>query len=81
MVIRKDGAEVARARTDVFGDFKCDGFERDSGPYTIEITHRRLGGALARCVLGESVYLGTLTLAAASRPSSAEPVATIGRTA
>jgi ferredoxin len=79
VVVRRDRLEVARATTDTFGDFKWDGFERDSGPYTIEITHRRLGTASARCVLGESVYLGTLTLAAASRRSSTEPVATIGR--
>jgi hypothetical protein len=78
VVVRRDGLEVARATTDTFGDFKCDGFERDSGAYTIEITHR-LGSASARCALGESVYLGTLALAAGSRRSSAEPVATIGR--
>jgi Fe-S-cluster-containing dehydrogenase component len=78
VVVRRDGLEVACATTDTFGDFKCDGFERDSGAYAIEVTHRRIGTASAVCTLGESVYIGTLTLAAASRRSSAEPVVTIG---
>jgi Fe-S-cluster-containing dehydrogenase component len=76
VVVRKDGAEVARTTTDVFGDFKCDGFERDSGVYTIEMTHRRLGAASTSCALGESVYLGTLALSAAGTAGS-EPVVTV----
>jgi Fe-S-cluster-containing dehydrogenase component len=62
VVVRKDGAEVARATTDVFGDFKCDGFEPNSGAHTVEIVHPRLGSAFATCTLDESVYLGTLRL-------------------
>jgi len=62
VLVLKDGAEVARTTTDTFGDFKCDGFERDSGAYAVRIGHPRLGAAVADCILGESVYLGTLTL-------------------
>ena len=61
VTVRKEGREVGRATTDTFGDFKCDGFDGDSGAYTIEIAHRA-GTATARCVLGESVHVGTLML-------------------
>ena len=77
-VVRKDGVEVARATTDAFGDFKCDGFEHGSGTYTVEITHPRHGSASAACVLGDSVYFGTLTLGGVSRSTPAELVATSG---
>ena len=71
-VVRAAGGEVARAVTDTFGDFKCDGFERDSGAYTIEVTHPRLGAASAVCTLGESVYLGMLTLSETAPATSAD---------
>ncbi len=71
-VVRAAGGEVARAVTDTFGDFKCDGFERDSGAYTIEVTHPRLGTASAVCTLGESVYLGTLRLSVTAPAASAD---------
>jgi hypothetical protein len=73
--VRKFGAEVARTETDTFGDFKCDGFERDSGGYAIEVTHPQLGQALAHCTLGESIYLGTLPLSTAVRAPGAEVLA------
>lgn len=67
VVVRKDGAEVARSATDAFGDFKCDGFEADSGRYTVEIAHPRLGCVFSSCTLGESAYLGVLTLSRNAR--------------
>jgi hypothetical protein len=73
-VVRKDGTEVARATSDAFGDIKFDGFEQDSGLYTVEIEHPRLGAAIASCVLGDSVYLGTLLLAPAPRAAAPTPV-------
>jgi Fe-S-cluster-containing dehydrogenase component len=75
VIVRKDGAEVARAITDTFGDFKCDGFQRDSGAYAIELTHPLLGQALAHCTLGESAYLGTLPLSTAVPAPGAELLA------
>jgi Fe-S-cluster-containing dehydrogenase component len=72
VVVRKDGAEVARAATDVFGDFKCDGFEPNSGVHTVEIAHPRLGSAFATCTLGESAYLGTLRLSVTAPAASAD---------
>jgi Fe-S-cluster-containing dehydrogenase component len=71
-VVRAAGREVARAVTDTFGDFKCDGFERDSGAYTIEVTHPRFGTASAVCTLGESVYLGTLRISVTAPAASAD---------
>jgi len=81
VVVRKDGTEVARALTDTFGDFKCDGFDRGSGTYAIEIADPRFGGAVASCVLGDSVYLGTLRLSQAPRPSAAEAAPALGSVA
>ena len=77
VAVRKDGKEVALATTDTFGDFKCDGFARDSGTYTVEIVHR-LGTASARCTLGESVYLGPLVLASATRNPTADLATSVG---
>jgi Fe-S-cluster-containing dehydrogenase component len=74
-VVRRDGKVIARASTDVFGDFKCDGFERDSGTYTVEIAHPRFGTASSACTLGESIYLGTLKLTVAARGTSADSCA------
>jgi nitrate reductase beta subunit len=82
VVVRKDGVDVARANTDMFGDFKCDDFDADSGGYTVDVTHPRLGSASARCVLGESVYLGTLRLSASARAADAnDSIATVRRSA
>ena len=75
VILRKNGGEVARAITDTFGDFKCDGFERDSGAYAVEVSHPVLGRAAAHCTLGESVYLGTLALSAPVLVTDAESLA------
>jgi Fe-S-cluster-containing dehydrogenase component len=75
VVVRKAGAEVARTTTDAFGDFKCDGFEPDSGLYTVAIGHPRHGSAVATCVLGGSAYLGSLRLATATPADEADELA------
>jgi Fe-S-cluster-containing dehydrogenase component len=75
------GKTVACATSDVFGDFKCDGFEPDSGTYSVEITHPRLGTASAACTLGESAYLGTLKLAVATPAASVHTSAAASRSA
>ncbi len=73
VVVRNAGAEVARATTDAFGDFKCDGLAPDSGLYAVEIAHPRHGVAFATCVLCESAYLGTLRLETAAAAAADEP--------
>ena len=70
VVVRKDGRERARATTDTFGDFKCDGLEPDSGVYRVEIAHPKHGTANATVELGESRYLGHVRLARAGHPET-----------
>ncbi|MEX3964628.1 4Fe-4S dicluster domain-containing protein [Paraburkholderia sp. EG286B] len=53
---------VAETVTDAFGDFRFGGLAKDSGMYRIEIRHA-LGNASRECKVGESVYLGEISLA------------------
>ena len=63
VVLKKDGAEVARATTDTFGEFKIDKLEPGSGSYQLEISGA--GGSLSKTIdVGDtSQYLGVLELA------------------
>ncbi|USU21254.1 4Fe-4S dicluster domain-containing protein [Paraburkholderia fungorum] len=54
--------KLAETVSDGFGDFRFGGLVRDSGIYRVEIRHA-LGNASRRCELGESVYLGEVSLA------------------
>ncbi|RKT14039.1 Fe-S-cluster-containing dehydrogenase component [Paraburkholderia sp. RAU2J] len=54
--------KVGETVSDHFGDFRFDGLARDSGGYRVEI-HHALGNAWRKCELGESVYLGEVSLA------------------
>lgn len=40
VILYKGGAEIARTRTDVFGDFKFDGLPADSGRYHLDVAWR-----------------------------------------
>ena len=64
VVLKQDGAEVARATTDTFGEFKLDKLVPESGSYQLEISGQ--GGSLSRSVEvgSESLYLGVLELTA-----------------
>jgi hypothetical protein len=57
----KDGATVASAVTDNYGDFKFDKLEENSGRYTIEVQAlgrtKRLDAAL-----GTSLFLGEVII-------------------
>jgi len=50
------------ATTDVFGDFKLDGLEEESGKYTLEIIHPDLGGKSMEVEVRKSVNVGTILL-------------------
>ena len=65
VVLKRNGAEVGRAKTDVFGEFKIDRLEPKSGDYdvTVSLGTRRCATTLE--VADESLYLGVLKLAAA----------------
>lgn len=65
VVLSKDGKEVARASTDLFGDFRFDKLAKDSGSYRLEFSSDASGGASTQFELGEeSLYLGAIALAA-----------------
>ncbi|MCO4876951.1 4Fe-4S dicluster domain-containing protein [Paraburkholderia caribensis] len=60
-VLYSGDQRVAETVSDAFGDFRFDGLGKDSGIYRIEI-HHALGKASCECGLGESVYLGEISL-------------------
>ncbi len=53
--------KVSETVSDHFGDFRFDGLAKDSGGYRVEIRHA-LGNAWRKCELGESAYLGEVSL-------------------
>jgi hypothetical protein len=63
VVLKKDGNEVGRTTTDLFGEFKFDKLEPGSGSYELAVSGS--GGSASGTVeiADESVYAGTLTLA------------------
>ncbi|MCX7151044.1 MAG: oxidoreductase [Proteobacteria bacterium] len=58
----RDGVVVATTKSDAFGEFKMDGFDRDSGTFEVAIRSARHRPARFAVTLGESRYLGTLSL-------------------
>ena len=62
IVLYSGDQRVAETVSDAFGDFRFGGLEKNSGMYRIEIRHA-LGNASRECVVGESVYLGEISLA------------------
>jgi hypothetical protein len=62
VVLKQGNAEVGRATTDTFGEFKIDRLEPASGSYQLEVSDS--DGRLAKSFeLGEeSLYLGVLEL-------------------
>ncbi|HXF52666.1 MAG TPA: 4Fe-4S dicluster domain-containing protein [Hyphomicrobiaceae bacterium] len=58
----KDGAVVATARTDTYGDFKFDRLEENSGAYLVEISSSGRPTRMLEATLGASVYLGEVRL-------------------
>jgi len=59
IVLEKDGREVGRAMSDIFGEFVIDGLEPNSGGYVVRSA--TAGGFMKEIELGdESLYLGVL---------------------
>ncbi len=64
VVLKQDGQTLARARTDMFGDFRFDRLEKNSGQYQLELSSESSGRAATSFELGEqSLYLGPIALA------------------
>jgi hypothetical protein len=54
--------KMSETISDAFGDFRFDGLGKRSGEYRVEICHA-FGNAWRECELGDSVYLGEISLA------------------
>ena len=64
VILKQNDSEVARATTDVFGEFKIDKVKKNSGQYELEVSSDSSGSVSMQFDLGdESLYLGTMTLA------------------
>lgn len=63
VTLARGSTRLAEQRTDNYGDFKFDRLDKDSGAYTVEISHPRHGKKTVEVRLGESQYLGTIYLA------------------
>jgi hypothetical protein len=61
VVLYSGDQRVAETVSDAFGDFRFGGLAKDSGVYRIEIRHA-LGNASRECELGESIFLGEISL-------------------
>jgi len=65
IVLKQGDRERGRATTDIFGDFRLDGLEPNSGAYEVAVTASSVGSATTRFELGEeSLYLGAISLVA-----------------
>jgi len=58
----KQGACVSETTTDNYGDFRFDRLDEGSGLYTVEVTTRGRPTRTVTTNLGESIYLGDITL-------------------
>jgi len=62
VTLKKDGATVAEAATDNYGDFKFDRLAEGSGAYIVEIAADGHAAKTIEASLGESLYLGEIRL-------------------
>ncbi|PYE27826.1 Fe-S-cluster-containing dehydrogenase component [Paraburkholderia silvatlantica] len=69
VILYSDGRRVAEAVSDAFGDFRFGGLAKGSGTYRIDIRHA-LGETSRECKLGESVFLGDISLAYSTTPQT-----------
>lgn len=59
----RDGRKVAETVTDTFGDFRFEGLDEGSGAYRVEIRKPGFAPGTLDFTLGQSAYLGVITLA------------------
>jgi Fe-S-cluster-containing dehydrogenase component len=61
VVLKQNDREIARATTDLFGEFKIDRLEKQSGPYQLEVSSDSSHSDSMEFSLGdESLYLGIM---------------------
>ena len=62
VVLKRAGEELARAKTDSFGEFKIDKLEPNSGEYVLEIKGAAGSGTMTFEMGDESLYAGVIKL-------------------
>lgn len=62
----RDDQQLQSVQADVFGEFKLDKLDPNSGDYRIQVKHAEHGEAVREAVLGDSVYLGEIKLDSAA---------------
>jgi len=63
VILKQNGSEVGRATTDIFGEFKIDKLEPNSGQYDLAVSSDSSGSLSMEFNLGdESLYLGEIAL-------------------
>lgn len=64
VVLKQNGTEVARATTDIFGEFKIDKLEPQSGSYELQVSSGSANIPVMDVSVGaDSLYLGVIKLA------------------
>jgi len=63
VVLRHDGREVGRAKTDTFGEFRIDRLEPNSGKYQLDVSGADGRYSMQFDLAAESLYLGVMPLA------------------
>jgi len=61
IVLKQNGNEIARAATDVFGEFKIDKLARQSGSYELQVISKSGSLELEFEIEDKSLYLGAVT--------------------
>ena len=67
VVLMRQGSEVGRRATDMFGDFKFDNIEPNDGPYIINVSHEAFGTATVPVSQVEDQYLDNIQLTSSTR--------------
>ncbi|MGI9380207.1 MAG: hypothetical protein ACR2OW_11200, partial [Methyloligellaceae bacterium] len=62
VTLRSEERIVAECKTDIYGDFKLDDLEENSGSYELQISAEGYLDKSMEFELGESLYLGEITL-------------------
>lgn len=73
VILSREGEELARARTDAFGEFRFDRLDPDSGAYELRFEAPEAGGRTLDVTLGDSTYLGVIELASSPPDEAGSP--------
>jgi len=62
VTLERDGANLAEALSDPYGDFRFGGLEEGSGPYALRIADPRFAAKTVPVTLGKSAVLNNIVL-------------------